>query len=147
MKKTVLITGVSSGFGKETAKIFQKNGWNVIATMRYTEKEQELNTLENVLIAKLDVQDSDSIKNAVKTGIKKFGKIDALVNNAGYALMGVFESADLASLDILQLRGFLLCPNCGKLLTGSGSRGCGSRYYYYHYNSKCSARFKAQKCK
>lgn len=92
MTKTVLITGASSGFGKETAKLFQKKGWNVIATMRSPEKETELNTLNNVLITKLDLQDSDSIKNAINEGIIKFGKIDALVNNAGYGLMGVFES-------------------------------------------------------
>lgn len=92
MTKTVLITGASSGFGNETAKQFQKNGWNVIATMRSPEKETELNRLNNVLVTKLDVQDSDSIKDAITAGIKKFGKIDVLVNNAGYGLMGVFES-------------------------------------------------------
>jgi NADP-dependent 3-hydroxy acid dehydrogenase YdfG len=55
MAKTVLITGASSGFGKETAKLFQKNGWNVIATMRSPEKEQELTQLDNVFVAALDV--------------------------------------------------------------------------------------------
>lgn len=93
MAKTILITGASSGFGKETAKLFQKNGWNVIATMRSPEKEQELNELENILVTKLDVQDADSVNNAIKEGITEFGKIDVLVNNAGYGLMGVFESA------------------------------------------------------
>jgi len=93
MKKTVLITGTSSGFGKETAKLFQKNGWNVIATMRSPEKEQELTLLNNVLVTRLDVQDPASIENAVRAGIEKFGSLDALVNNAGYGLMGVFESA------------------------------------------------------
>lgn len=90
---TILITGASSGFGKETAKLFQKNGWNVIATMRSPEKEQDLNELENILITKLDVLDADSINDAVQEGIAKFGRIDVLLNNAGYGLMGVFESA------------------------------------------------------
>jgi short-subunit dehydrogenase len=94
MKKTVLITGASSGFGKETAKLFQKNGWNVIATMRSPEKEQELTKLENVFVAMLDVQEIASIQKAVKTGAEKFGAIDAVINNAGYGLMGVFESAE-----------------------------------------------------
>lgn len=93
MKKTVLITGASSGFGKETAKLFQENGWNVIATMRSPEKEEELTTLDNVYITRLDVQKEDSIRNAVQAGVDKFGTIDVLVNNAGYGLMGVFESA------------------------------------------------------
>jgi short-subunit dehydrogenase len=93
MKKTVLITGASSGFGKESAQLFQQNGWNVIASMRSPEKEQELSKLENVLITRLDVQDIASIENTVQAGIQQFGKIDALINNAGYGLMGVFESS------------------------------------------------------
>lgn len=98
MKKTVLITGASSGFGKETAKVFHQNGWNVIATMRSPEKEQELDQLENVFITRLDVQDPASIEKAVQAGIEKFRKIDVLVNNAGYGLMGVFESATKAQI-------------------------------------------------
>lgn len=93
MKSTVLITGASSGFGRETAKLFQKNGWNVIASMRSPEKEEELSKLDNVLVTKLDVQDTNSIADAVKAGVERFGTIDALVNNAGFGLMGVFESA------------------------------------------------------
>jgi NAD(P)-dependent dehydrogenase (short-subunit alcohol dehydrogenase family) len=50
MNKTILITGASSGIGKETAKLFQSKGWNVIATMRNPEKETELKQLENVLV-------------------------------------------------------------------------------------------------
>lgn len=92
MTKTILITGTSSGFGKETAKLFQQKGWNVIATMRSPEKEQELNGLENILVTKLDVQDSESINNAIEEGIARFGRIDVLLNNAGYGLMGVFEA-------------------------------------------------------
>ena len=61
--KTILITGASSGIGKETAKLFQSKGWNVVATMRNPEKETELNQLDNVLVAKLDVLDLDSIQN------------------------------------------------------------------------------------
>ena len=93
MTKTVFITGASSGIGKETAKLFFKKGWNVIATMRSPEKEEELINIKNVLVTKLDVQDNKSIETAIKAGIEKFGKIDVLINNAGYALMGVFESA------------------------------------------------------
>lgn len=90
--KTILITGASSGFGKATAKLFAANGWNVVATMRNPEKEEDLDKLDNVLIARLDVQDPASIINAITKGIERFGKIDALVNNAGYGLMGIFET-------------------------------------------------------
>lgn len=93
MKKTILITGASSGIGRETAKLFQQKGWNVIATVRSPEKESELNQLDNVLVTRLDVQDQSSITSAVEEGIARFGRVDALVNNAGYALVGVFESA------------------------------------------------------
>ncbi len=91
--QTIFITGASSGFGKETAKLFQSKGWNVIATMRSPEKEQELTQLENVLVVELDVQDEKSIKTAVQKGIEKFGNINALLNNAGFAVMGVFETS------------------------------------------------------
>jgi len=98
MKKTVLITGASTGFGKEAAKIFQQHGWNVMATMRSPEKGSELTQLENVLVTRLDVQDQQSINTAVQTAIDKFGAIDVLVNNAGYGLIGVFESATKAQI-------------------------------------------------
>lgn len=92
MKQTILITGTSSGIGKETAKFFQSKGWNVIATMRNPEKETELNTLKNVLVTRLDVLDLNSIDEAIKKGIEVFGKIDVLVNNAGYGAYGPLES-------------------------------------------------------
>ena len=84
MRKTVLITGCSSGFGKLAAKKFQNEGWNVIATMRSPKKETELNKLDNVFVTALDVTSNESVKTAVQDGLQKFGKIDALVNNAGY---------------------------------------------------------------
>ncbi len=92
MRKTILITGASSGIGKETAKFFQAKGWNVIATMRSPEKEMELNQLSNVLVTRLDVLDLDSIGNAIQSGIQSFGSIDILLNNAGYGAYGPLES-------------------------------------------------------
>lgn len=92
MRKTILITGASSGLGKETAKLFQMEGWNVIASMRSPESETELISLDNVLVTKLDVLDLDSIASAVDAGIAKFGKIDVLLNNAGYGAYGPLES-------------------------------------------------------
>lgn len=91
--KTILITGASSGIGKATAKYFAENGWNVIATMRSPEKETELVKLDNVYITKLDVQDTETIHQAIEKGIQRFGKIDVLLNNAGYGALGLFEAA------------------------------------------------------
>lgn len=92
MKKTILITGSSSGIGRTAAIHFAAKGWNVIATMRAPEKEQELTKLDNVLVTKLDVQQPETITSAIQNGIDKFGQIDVLVNNAGYGEFGLFEN-------------------------------------------------------
>ena len=98
MSKTSLITGSSTGIGRAAAFKFQQEGWNVIATMRTPEKEEDLGKLENVLVTRLDVQDLASIDAAIAQGIDNFGKIDVVVNNAGYGLMGTFESASRESV-------------------------------------------------
>jgi len=92
MSKTILITGASSGIGKATAHHFHNQGWNVIATMRSPEKEEDLSDLENVLVTQLDVLDLDSIDHAIKKGIEVFGQVDVLVNNAGYGAFGPLEA-------------------------------------------------------
>lgn len=92
MKKTVLITGASSGIGRATARKFAEKNWNVIATMRNPEKEKELISLNNVWVTTLDVEKADTIKAAIENGIRQFGKIDVLVNNAGQGIFGIFET-------------------------------------------------------
>ncbi|WP_420553303.1 SDR family oxidoreductase [Tenacibaculum aiptasiae] len=94
--KTVLITGSSTGIGKSAVKIFQSKGWNVIATMRTPEKETELNKLDNVLVTELDVTKQNTIDLAIEKGLKTFGKIDVLINNAGFGMMGIAEASDEA---------------------------------------------------
>ena len=92
MSKTVLITGTSSGIGRETALIFQKMGWNVAATQRDLEKESELTQLDHTVVLKLDVTNPQTIREAIQKTTKEFGKIDVLVNNAGYGQIGPFEA-------------------------------------------------------
>jgi len=92
MKQTVLITGTSSGIGKAAAFEFAKMGWNVIATQRNPEKETDFNHLPNVKILKMDVTDLGSIQNVMLQVQQDFGKIDVVVNNAGFGVDGAFEA-------------------------------------------------------
>ena len=87
MKKVILITGISSGFGKQTAELLAKNGHIVYGTVR---KKSESVPLVNVL--NLDLMNPDSIINAVKTIIHKEGRIDVLINNAGMHTGGPIET-------------------------------------------------------
>ncbi len=91
MTKTVLITGASSGIGKATAKYFLQKGWNVAATMRSPIKTGEWTTAKNIICPHLDVTLPETIDSAARETVEHFGRIDVLVNNAGYALMGPIE--------------------------------------------------------
>jgi short-subunit dehydrogenase len=92
MDKVILITGASTGIGLHTAKLFQSRNWKVAATMRSPEKAEELQRIADIECIRLDVTDVDSIKSAIATTLEKFGRIDAVVNNAGYGLAGPFEA-------------------------------------------------------
>lgn len=96
--RTILITGASTGIGRTTAKHFQAQGWNVIATMRSPEKETELAGSDNVLVTRLDVTDGASIAAAVEAGIARFGQIDVLLNNAGYGAYGPLEAFSMEKI-------------------------------------------------
>ena len=95
MNKTILITGTSSGLGRETALLFHAKGWNVVATMRAPERETHLSGLDRVLVTRLDVEDSASITSAVDAALARFGRIDVLVNNAGYGAYGPLEATPM----------------------------------------------------
>jgi NAD(P)-dependent dehydrogenase (short-subunit alcohol dehydrogenase family) len=98
MSKTILITGASTGIGKATATFFHEKGWNVAATMRTPDREQELTKLDNVLVTRLDVTDPASIKAAVAETIERFGNIDVLLNNAGYGAYGLLEATPMEKI-------------------------------------------------
>ncbi|HTL09978.1 MAG TPA: SDR family oxidoreductase [Chitinophagaceae bacterium] len=90
MNKTIFITGASAGLGKAAAKLFQRNGWHVIATMRQPEKETELVQLKNVTVLPLDVTDKARVEGAIQH-IVHHHSVDLVLNNAGYGLIGVLE--------------------------------------------------------
>ncbi|MDD4994014.1 MAG: SDR family oxidoreductase [Paludibacter sp.] len=91
MQKIVFITGASAGLGKATAKLFQGNGWKVIATMRNPENETELNQLQGVTLLKLDVTNPVEVRETVAHAIE-LGNIDVVVNNAAIGYAGPFET-------------------------------------------------------
>ena len=93
MPQTIFITGSSSGIGKAMAIYFAEQGWNVVATMRTPEKTGDWAKHNNISLMRLDVLELDSIKQAINDTINKFGTIDAIVNNAGYGLVGPFEAS------------------------------------------------------
>ncbi|RAV27786.1 SDR family NAD(P)-dependent oxidoreductase [Sinomicrobium soli] len=93
MAKTVFITGASRGLGKLWAEAFLKRGDNVVATARNIDALGDLKKEfgDKVLPLQLDVTDRTADFKAIEKAKKNFGKIDVLINNAGYGLFGTVE--------------------------------------------------------
>lgn len=98
--KVWLITGCSSGFGREIAKAAISAGYAVVVTARDINSLAEFQALENelVLVTELDVVSSDSVSVAVEKTIDRFGRIDVLVNNAGYGYYQIFEELEMGEM-------------------------------------------------
>jgi NAD(P)-dependent dehydrogenase (short-subunit alcohol dehydrogenase family) len=81
-----LRTGCSTGFGKELARLVLARGWRAVVTARNPDQVNDLvaGHKENALAVQLDVKDPAQIAEAVHQAEEKFGRIDVLVNNAGY---------------------------------------------------------------
>lgn len=91
--KVWFITGSSTGFGRELAEQVLERGEKVVATARNTADIEDLfeKYPDTARALKLDVTNAEDIKNSVETALSEFGKIDVLVNNAGYGLGGGIE--------------------------------------------------------
>jgi NAD(P)-dependent dehydrogenase (short-subunit alcohol dehydrogenase family) len=86
------ITGTNKGMGAAIAKEALNRGYKVVATARNPQNAGEiLGSSPNLLIAKLDIADDGQVRSAVAAAMDRFCRIDVLVNNAGYALLGFFE--------------------------------------------------------
>lgn len=93
MKKLVVITGASSGFGKALALEFNKAGYPLLLLARRIELLEEMN-LENAICEKVDVTDKDAFERAVRNAEAFYGKTDLIINNAGVMLLGNLENQD-----------------------------------------------------
>lgn len=119
--KTALITGCSSGYGLATARYFQAQGWNVIATMRVPNPELFPNP-NNLRIIALDVTKEESIVSA----LANCEPIDVLVNNAGIGLFGAFEAMSLDTIrEVFETNTFGVMSMCKALIPQFRERGAG----------------------
>jgi short-subunit dehydrogenase len=95
MNKVVLITGASSGIGKETAKLLAGRGFIVYGAARRTEKMEDLQSL-GIRVLKMDVTNDESMIQGVEEIIRAEKRIDILVNNAGYGSYGALEDVPIS---------------------------------------------------
>lgn len=94
VKKVVLITGASSGIGKETAKFLAQNGYTVYAAARRLERMKDLAS-SGIKTLSVDVTDDDSMVEGVKQILEREKRIDILINNAGFGSYGAIEDVGL----------------------------------------------------
>ena len=95
-EKVWFITGCSTGFGRELAKMVSDRGYRVVITARDPAKVEDIAAphRDRALVLQLDVTDPVEVDAAVKSAVKHFGRIDVLVNNAGIGYFGAVEESD-----------------------------------------------------
>ncbi|HEX2231178.1 MAG TPA: SDR family oxidoreductase [Nitrososphaeraceae archaeon] len=101
--KVAIVTGSSSGIGYATSLLLARNRFHTYATMRNTEKSADIQEIANkerlpLQVIQLDVNDDASIRNSIKTIERENERIDVLVNNAGYGLVGAFEDLSVEEI-------------------------------------------------
>lgn len=100
VKKVWFITGASAGFGKSFAEYAIQQGYHVVITARRLDKLELIKAIapSQVAALKMDVNNNDEIAAAVQHTIAQFGRIDVLINNAGYGIVGAVEETPEAEL-------------------------------------------------
>jgi NAD(P)-dependent dehydrogenase (short-subunit alcohol dehydrogenase family) len=93
-----LITGCSTGFGREIAKLAIERGFRTVITARNPSLLEDLAAAENALILELDVTKPDQVADAMRSAEARFGGVDVLINNAGIGYFGAVEESDEAEI-------------------------------------------------
>src|SRR6266704_471876 len=91
MSQTILVTGASSGIGQATARLLAERGFKVFGTARKPESAQS----QGVTMVALDVRSDESVRSCVQQVVAKAGRLDVLVNNAGYSITGAAEETSV----------------------------------------------------
>jgi len=108
--KTVIVTGASQGIGAAVVKVFLDRGYNVVGTSRNIEKKNELPREDNLAVVGGDIGQAATAARVLETAVKRFGRIDALVNNAGIFIVKPFTDytpEDFKALSSTNLDGFV----------------------------------------
>ena len=125
MTKIILITGASSGIGFDAAEAFARQGHRVYAAARRLERMEPLKAL-GVVPLRMDVTDEASMAEGVRTVLEAEGRIDALVNNAGYGYFGAIENVPLEDARRqLEVNVFGLARLCQLVLPAMREQGSG----------------------
>ena len=109
-QKTVIVTGASQGIGAAVVNLFLDRGYNVVGNSRNIENKNQLPRADNLAVVGGDIGQAATAARIVETAIKRFGRIDALVNNAGIFIVKPFTdytSEDFKALSSTNLDGFV----------------------------------------
>src|ERR1700732_5032301 len=109
-QKTVVVTGASQGIGAAIANLFLERGYNVVANSRRISEKNDLVRSDKLALVDGGIGQAATAARIAKTAVKRFGSIDALVNNAGIFFAKAFTDytpADFKALSTTNLEGFL----------------------------------------
>ena len=126
-RKTVIVTGASQGIGAATANLFLERGYNVVANSRHISQKNELVHSENLALVDGDIAAPATADKLVDTAVRRFGSLDALVNNAGIFMSKAFVDytpEDFHALSSTNLEGFVfITQHAIRQMLAQNSRG------------------------
>ena len=123
MGKVVLITGASSGIGAACAAHLARNGWEVYGTSRNPVGDN----VDGVRMIRMDVNNDDSVRDGIKLVVDEAGRIDAVVNNAGFGIAGAVEDTSIEEAkELFETNFFGVLRVCRAVLPHMRAQGSGT---------------------